>query len=173
LILVCFGRFILLNSAHEVIIMDKEEEQKKEVKAKTILRQIRDSLVAAIIALTRVVFFWVPGGDAAHGQALMVLHPIIVGAVIFLFFALPIHHPGRLIILSFSLVVMASQWLFGCVITRAEQKLTGNNETIVDPFLGLANVTVNRDTRMAATLAVGTTIASIMVIIVAFDAFLH
>ena len=148
-------------------------EAKVDSKAKQILRQIRDGLVAVIIALTRVVFFWLPGGDIAHGQALMALHPMIIGSVISLFFILPPHHHGRLVILAVSLVVMTSQWLFGCVITRAEQKLTGNTETIVDPFLGLANIAVNRDTRQAATLAVGTAIAVVMVLVVACDTFLR
>jgi len=148
-------------------------ETKVDSKAKQILRQIRDGLVAVIIALTRVVFFWLPGGDIAHGQALMALHPMIIGSVISLFFILPPHHPGRLVILAVSLVVMTSQWLIGCVITRAEQKLTGNTETIVDPFLGLANIAVNRDTRQAATLAVGTAIAVVMVLVVACDTFLR
>lgn len=137
--------------------------------AKQTLRRIRDGLVAVIISLARVLFFWLPGGDIAHGQALMALHPMIIGAVIALFFILPAHHPGRIVILAVALVVMATQWLFGCVITRAEQKLTGNKETIVDPFLSLANIAVNRDTRQAATLAVGTAVAVIMVIVVGFD----
>ena len=152
---------------------DTTSDMTKNSKPKQILREIRDGLVAVIIALTRVVFFWLPGGDIAHGQALMALHPMIIGSVISLFFILPSHHPGRLIILAVALVVMASQWLFGCVITRAEQKLTGNTETIVDPFLGLANIAVNRDTRQAATLAVGTAIAVVMVLVVACDTFIH
>jgi len=142
-------------------------------KAKHTLRRIRDGLVAVIISLTRVIFFWLPGGDIAHGQALMALHPIIIGAVIALFFILPPHHPGRMVILAVSLAVMATQWLFGCVITRAEQQLTGNKETIVDPFLSLANIAVNRDTRQAATLAVGTAVAVIMVMVVGFDTILR
>lgn len=138
-------------------------------RAKQTLRRIRDGLVAVIIALTRVIFFWLPGGDIAHGQALMALHPMIIGTVIGLFFLLPANHPGRLGILAISLVVMSTQWLFGCVITRAEQQLTGNKETICDPFLSLANIAVNRDTRQAATLAVGTAVAVIMVMVVGFD----
>ena len=68
---------------------------------------------------------------------------------------------------------MATQWLFGCVITRAEQQLTGNKETIVDPFLALANISTNRDTRQAATLAVGTAVAVVMVMVIACDTFLR
>jgi hypothetical protein len=141
--------------------------------SKAVLRQIRDGLTAVIVSLTRVVFFWLPGGDLAHGQALMALHPMIIGMVIALFFILPPHHPGRLIILAVALVVMATQWLFGCVITRAEQQLTGNKETIVDPFLALANIATNRDTRQAATLAVGTAVAVVMVLVISCDTFLR
>lgn len=154
-------------------MVPEPSDKKVDTKSKRILREIRDGLVAVIIALTRVVFFWLPGGDVAHGQALMALHPMIIGSVITLFFVLPPHHPGRLVILAVSLVVMATQWLFGCVITRAEQKLTGNTETIVDPFLGLANIAANRDTRQAATLAVGTAIAVVMILVVACDTFLR
>ena len=139
--------------------------------SKNVLRKVRDGLVAVIIALTRVVFFWLPGGDVAHGQALTALHPMIIGGVIGAFFLLPPRHPIRLSILAVALVVMATQWLFGCVITRAEQQLTGTKETIVDPFLSLANIAVNRDTRNAATLAVGTAVAVIMVLVTACDIF--
>jgi len=152
---------------------DSPIDIKVENKAKHTLRGIRDGLVAVIISLTRVVFFWLPGGDVAHGQALMALHPMIIGGVISLFFILPPHHPGRIVILAVALVVMTTQWLFGCVITRAEQKLTGNTETIVDPFLGLANIAANRDTRQAATLAVGSAIAVVMILVVACDTFLR
>jgi len=140
---------------------------------KDVLRKVRNSLIAVIIALTRAVFFWLPGGDIAHGQALTALHPMIIGGVVATFFILRPRHPFRLIILAISIVVMATQWLFGCVITRAEQQLTGSKETIVDPFLSLANIAVNRDTRNAATIAVGTSVAVIMGIVVACDIFLQ
>ena len=97
--------------------------------AKNVLRKVRDGLVSVIIALTRVVFFWLPGGDIAHGQALTALHPMIIGSVILAFFVVGPHHPARLIILAVGLVVMTTQWLFGCVITRAEQQLSGAKET--------------------------------------------
>ena len=54
--------------------------------AKNVLRKVRDGLVSVIIALTRVVFFWLPGGDIAHGQALTAVHPMIIGSVILAFF---------------------------------------------------------------------------------------
>jgi len=153
--------------------MSTVDEKSKDNKAKIVLRQVRDGLTAVIISLTRVVFFWLPGGDVAQGQALMALHPMIIGIVISVFFILPPRHPIRLVILAVSLVVMTTQWLFGCVITRAEQTLTGNKETIVDPFLGLANIAINRDTRQAATIAVGTAVAVIMVIVTARDMMLQ
>ena len=37
---------------------------------KDVLRQVRESLVELFIALARIVFFWIPGGDLAKGKAL-------------------------------------------------------------------------------------------------------
>ena len=69
----------------------------------------------------------------------------------------------RFVILGLGIVTVASQWLLGgCVVTRAEQRLTGRKDTIVDPFLTLAGVEVNRDTRITATLGTSSAICIIM-----------
>lgn len=121
------------------------------------LRSIRDGFVDLIVCAARVGFFWVPGGDPAYGKALMVFHPILLVAMILLFFLAPSRSPLRIYIACFFLFVSFTQWMFsGCVITRAEQRLTGNKETIIDQFLTLAGVEVTRDTRNAATIATGT-----------------
>jgi hypothetical protein len=61
-------------------------------------------------------------------------------------------------------VIAASQWIFrGCVVTRAEQKLTGSQTTIVDPFLSMCGVAVNRDTRVCSTISTGTALCIILV----------
>jgi hypothetical protein len=78
------------------------------------------------------------------------------------------------LIISISIIVVASQWLLGgCVITRAEQRLTGEKDTILDPFLKLAGLNVNRDTRIASTIAVGTAISVILLWSVACDIFIN
>jgi uncharacterized membrane protein YfcA len=139
--------------------------------SKTILRNIRDNLVDMFVALARVLFFWLPG-EVAQGQALMACHPILIGVFVAAFFYLSSRHPLRFLIVALSILVVASQWLLGgCVITRAEQRLTGQKDTIVDPFLKLAGLEVNRNTRIAATLGVGTAMSGIMIWVTALDIF--
>jgi hypothetical protein len=131
---------------------------------KTILRQIRESLVDLFVAFARALFFWIPGGDVAKGKALMTFHPIFLLFVTASFFVTASQSSLRFIIVIVAVVTVASQWLLGgCVVTRAEQKLTGSNETILDPFLVLGGVQVNRDTRIAATIASGTTVCFLLV----------
>ena len=100
----------------------------------------------------------------AHGKALMTFHPIFLGSLIALFFLVPPRSPLRFYIAFFFLCVCCSQWLFGgCILTRAEQRLTGSKDTILDPFLAFANIAVTRDTRNAATIAGGTLVCSILI----------
>jgi len=130
--------------------------------SQTILRNVRNSLVDVFVALARVVFFWIPGGDEAKGKALMACHPLFILLVVAMFFCT--RGPIRILILGLTLVTVASQWLLGgCVVTRAEQHLTGSKDTVLDPFLRLANISVTRDTRIAATIASSTAVCSIMV----------
>lgn len=126
--------------------------------SKQVLRGFRDGVVDLIVALARVLFFWIPGDDTAKGRALMTFHPLLLLFASLAFFTLPPRSAGRIIILILAVGTVASQWLLGgCVITRAEQRLTGSKDTIADPFLKLARIQVNRDTRLASTLGVGTT----------------
>ena len=128
-----------------------------EDEARRTLRQIREILVDLIVSLSRLIFFWVPGGDIAIGHSLRVFHPMLVFVILGAFFLSPPRHPMRLLIVCLAIFTAATQWLLsGCIITRAEQKLTNEKHTIVDPFLTLARIPVNRDTRMTATISCGT-----------------
>ena len=130
---------------------------------RVVLRKIRDALVDFFIAFARLAFFWLPGGDVTCGKALMAFHPVFLMSLTALFFVLPARHPLRIVIALMSMLVVVSQWtLGGCVITRAEQKLTGDKITILDPFLTLANIAVNRDTRNAATVSASTGVLAIL-----------
>jgi len=140
--------------------------------SRAVLRNIRNGLVDIFVALARVLFFWLPGGDVAQGQALMACHPIFIALCVAAFFYLPSRHPLRFCLAGLAVLVVASQWLLGgCVVTRAEQRLTGHTDTIVDPFLKLAGVEVSRDTRVVATLGVGTAVCGIMTWVVLMDVF--
>jgi hypothetical protein len=131
---------------------------------RVVLRTIRDALVDFFIAFAHLVFFWLPGGDVTHGKALMAFHPIFMVSIVALFFVVPSYNPLRIIIVLITMLVVASQWLLGgCVITRAEQKLTGDKITILDPFLTLAKISVNRDTRNAATVAASTAVLVMLI----------
>jgi hypothetical protein len=149
-----------------------ETPQIQENTKKAVLRQVRTSLVDVFVSLARVLFFWIPGGDIEKGRALMACHPVIIGLCIAMFFAAPPKSPFRFLLAALGLAVVSSQWLLGgCVVTRAEQKLTGGKETILDPFLLLAGVEVNRDTRIAATVASSTAIIAIMTWVLVCDLF--
>jgi len=131
---------------------------------RTILLHVRECLVELFIALAKALFFWVPGGDVAKGKALMACHPIFLACVTALFFIVEPKSPLRFIIVGLAVITVASQWLLGgCVVTRAEQRLTGSKETILDPFLILAKISVNRDTRIAGTIGSGTAVCVILV----------
>lgn len=129
-----------------------------------ILRNIRDVFVDLFVALARILFFWMPGGDKAQGLALMACHPFFIILFVAYFFILPAGHILRIIIAFASVIVTASQWMLGgCVITRAEQRLTGSKNTIMDPFLTFANLPANRNTRIAITIGMGTSISAILI----------
>ena len=140
--------------------------------SKEVLRRIRDVLVDFFVAVARLLFCWLPGDDAVRGKALMAFHPVLVISIVLLFFLFPHGHPLRVFIAVISVFIVASQWLLGgCVITRAEQRLTGEKDTILDPFLTLANITVNRDTRNAATVGAGTAVCCILIWNIMCDTF--
>jgi hypothetical protein len=148
-------------------------ERSPEVTVKGVLREIRNGLVDTFVSVARVLFFWIPGGDIAKGKALMACHPILIAGIIAMFFTASAKSPLRFIIAATGLAVVASQWLLGgCVVTRAEQRLTGGKETILDPFLMLAGLEVNRDTRIAATIGSSTSIVGIMMWVIFCDLFL-
>ena len=127
------------------------------------MEDLRLTIVRCIIAITRVLFFWLPGGDIAHGAALSAFHPVFILSWIVIFFLYPSNKPLRIFICLAACIIMFSQWYFkGCIITRAEQTLTGSKDTIMDPFLQFANIKPTNQTRLAITLGMSTSIVGIM-----------
>ena len=119
------------------------------------LRPIKYALVDLFISLARVLFCWLPGGDLAKGQALLVFH-FVGGCLLYtIYFIMPLHHPLRLFILLLAIVVIIQQIVFrGCVITKAEQKLTKNSETVMDPWIHLIGLEPTRDLRNAVSIGI-------------------
>lgn len=120
-----------------------------------ILRPIKYSLVDLFISFSRVFFFWLPGGDIGKGQALMVVH-FIGGCLLYtIYFILSPNHGFRLIIFLFFLLIVLQQLIFrGCVITKAEQTLTGKDDTILDPWIRISGFEPNRDLRMVCSIGI-------------------
>jgi hypothetical protein len=134
------------------------------IDSRTVLRNVREALVDLFVALAKTLFFWVPGGDVVKGKALMTAHPIFLACVTAMFFMIEPRSPLRFLIVALACITVTSQWLLGgCVITRAEQRLTGSKETILDPFLVLAKISVNRDTRIAGTIGAGTAVCVMLI----------
>ena len=128
------------------------------------MHALRTHIVDAITAITRIGFFWVPGGDEGKGRALMSFHLLLAFGVLFTFFALPPRHPLRIVLAVFVTLVLSHQFFFrGCVLTRAEQKLTGRKETCVDPFLKLGGLPVTNENRYAVTVS-GTSIGVLAIV---------
>jgi hypothetical protein len=130
----------------------------------SMLREVREMLTNLFVNIARVLFFWLPGGDPAYGYALLAIHPFMIAGVVALFFTLPPKNFLRILIAAASVFTVATQWLLkGCVVTRAEQRLTGGKMTMMDPFLTLAGLPVDRNTRIAATLGMGTALSATLV----------
>jgi hypothetical protein len=133
-----------------------------------LVKEIRTLLEDMIIAIARVLFFWVPG-DVGKGHALMVLH-LCMKLWFIPFFLVSPRSPIRLIILCITLGIVATQWIFrGCVVTRAEQRLTGGKETIIDSLVTLMGASATNDTLRVVTITTGTTLAAIMILVYISD----
>ena len=104
----------------------------------------------------------------------MLIHIFLTlfGSVIF-FFSKP-RSEMRLLFVFVCIMVLLSNLIFkSCIITVAEQRLTGKKETILDQFLIFINIPANHDTRFAMTIG---SIFSILLLIswaVFADYFIH
>jgi len=139
--------------------LKKEIHDEHMENIRKILRPIKYSLIDLFISLARVLFFWLPGGDVGKGQALMICH-FVGGCILYtLYFAY--NNPGlRLFIFFFFFFVIGQQLIFrGCVITKAEQKLTERDDTILDPWIRISGYEPHRETRIICSITVVGTMA--------------
>ena len=132
--------------------MESKEEGLEAIRK--VLKPIKTALIDLFISLARVFFFWLPGGDVACGQALMITH-FIGGCLLYtIYFMLRPLNPMRFFIFFLLVLIVIQQIIFrGCVITKAEQKLTGSNDTILDPWIRLCGLEPTRDLRIVCNLA--------------------
>ena len=129
---------------------------------KQFVRSVRTHLENLIIELAHVMFFWIPD-DEGKGEALRTFHACFLLIVLLPFFLVSNTNPLRLIIFVCMCGVVASQVVFnGCIITRAERRLSKTKTTIVDIFVKATGSEINRDTLQVATLAAGFTTLGLM-----------
>jgi hypothetical protein len=134
------------------------------------VHSLRSVLIRYILALANLLFVWVPGGQKERGIALMTFHPLFFIAWIAIFFLYPSNHSLRFLIFLSACIIAFSQWLFrGCIVTKAEQLLTGTKETVMDPFLRFVGITPTHETRLAVTLGCSISVTSIMFLCVCMD----
>lgn len=134
------------------------------------MEELRSTLVKCIVAIARVLFYWIPGGDNAYGIALSAFHPVLIISWVLIFFLYPYNRPLRIFICSTACLTLLSHLYFrSCLITRAEQILTGSKDTVVDPVLHFLNIKPSNETRLAITVGGSITVASIMLFSICMD----
>lgn len=131
--------------------------------------ELRTKLVDGLTYAAKLLFFWLPT-DVARGRALMYLHSTAGIALIAAFFLLPPKSLWKAAIAAGALAVLIGQFAFhGCVLSRAEQQLTGTKDTIIDPLLRICNIELNGSNRKSATVISTVAICLIMVWATAAD----
>jgi len=150
----------------------KKESDKAIENIRKILRPIKYSLIDLFISLTRVFFCWLPGGDMGKGQALMICH-FLGGIILYIiYFILAPNQSLRLFIFFFFVIIVLQQLIFrSCVITKAEQKLTGLTDTILDPLIHLVGFEPTRELRLATSISVIGTATTTLLINTVLDQF--
>ena len=139
---------------------------------KQFIRELREHIESIIIELTHVMFFWIPD-DEGKGEALRMLHTCLPLIVMLPFFLVANTNPLRLFIFLFVCAVVATQCVFnGCLITRAERRLTKKKTTVIDLFINATGSEINRDTLTVATLSSGFTAVFIMMLALIGDVIL-
>lgn len=102
----------------------------------------------------------------------MIMH-FVGGCILYsLYFAYYDKPALRLFIFFFFVFVIAQQIIFrGCVITKAEQRLTGSNDTILDPWIRISGFEPSRESRLICSTAVVGTMALTLLMTTILDQF--
>lgn len=146
------------------VVSEKNKEISTEnVKSTTIeqskVKHIRNKIQNSIETGIRYLFFW-ETDDKQIGSLLKVLHQYFISAIVICYILVHTFIPSYWFMVSVWLVVVTT-WiqhmvLGGCVLTRLEQKLTGEKSTIVDPILDLFQIPITSKSQMGITLLFST-----------------
>lgn len=136
--------------------LSKIKEPEKPIEnIRNFLRPLKYALIDLFISLSRIFFCWVPGGDVGKGKALILFHALSTIYIYINYFALHSNKSLRLLICLFFVLIIFQQLMFrGCVITKAEQKLTGQNDTIFDSLIRIVGYEPTRELRLISSVGI-------------------
>ncbi len=133
------------------------------------MHEYREQFINGIIAIFRFIFVWIKD-DYTLGKTILRLHAFIILIPIGVFFLLPIGHILKIIILLLGLIMFASQIIFkGCMFTAAEQRLTKEKVSVMDPIIRLIPCAPTKELMLGLTVGMGFTSTMIGIWVVLTD----
>lgn len=123
------------------------------------IRQFRKQFQSFLEMVLRWIFFW-ETDDKRLGRLIYLLHQSSVMFTVVCYMVIHTLYPSY-IILAVLWIITCFVWLLhiftgGCVLTRIEQKLTGEKNTIIDPLLEIFHIPNTKETTMGITVLMST-----------------
>ena len=123
------------------------------------IRQFRKQFQSFLEMVLRWIFFW-ETDDKRLGHLIYFLHQSSVMFTVVCYMVIHTLYPSY-IILGILWIITCFVWLLhiftgGCVLTRIEQKLTGEKNTIIDPLLEIFHIPNTKETSMGITVLLST-----------------
>jgi hypothetical protein len=123
------------------------------------IRHFRKQFQSVLEMVLRWIFFW-ETDDKRLGHLIYFLHQSSVMFTVVCYMVIHTLYPSY-ILLGIIWAITSIVWLLhiftgGCVLTRIEQKLTGEKNTIIDPLLEIFHIPNTKETSMGITVLMST-----------------
>lgn len=123
------------------------------------IRHFRKQFQSVLEMVLRWIFFW-ETDDKRLGRLIYFLHQTSVMFTVVCYMVIHTLYPSY-ILLGIIWAITCFVWLLhiftgGCVLTRIEQKLTGEKNTIIDPLLEIFHIPTTKETSMGITVLMST-----------------
>jgi hypothetical protein len=123
------------------------------------IRHFRKQFQSILEMVLRWIFFW-ETDDKRLGRLIYILHQSSVMFTIVCYMVIHTLYPSY-ILLGIIWAITSIVWLLhiftgGCVLTRIEQQLTGEKNTIIDPLLEIFHIPNTKETSMGITVLMST-----------------
>jgi hypothetical protein len=141
--------------ADTIVAVTPDSKTTVQTQIKSARKQIQSALETGI----RWLFFW-ESDDVKIGRLLRTFHHYFIISLIACYFLIHVLAPSYWYLLGiwccFTLIWISHIINGGCVLTRIEQKLTGEKATIIDPLLELFQIPVSKETTLGITIMTST-----------------